>query len=145
MTGFSAGIAQEEQRRLPSPEVGGIESFPRSTIPPMRCDAVEVDVRPRTAGLACKFCGCTDDNACCDPNSNGPCRWISINPPICSACETKADLRDDEAAPQLILPGIAGFFTEQYCPASAMPALHAPIFVDECSGHCARCQEGFLL
>lgn len=106
----------------------------------LRCDPVEISVRPRTAGLACKFCGCTDDNAC-----PGPCRWVSIDPPVCSACEASAELLDDESSPGLILPGTAGFFSAQHCPASPTPALHAPIFVDEHSGHCARCQEGFLL
>ncbi|MBW7965286.1 hypothetical protein [Bradyrhizobium sp. BR 10261] len=104
----------------------------------MFCEAVDMNLdvtaRPRTAGLACKFCGCTDDNAC-----PGPCRWVSIDPPICSACAGK------EAASQLVLPATAGLFTAQNCPGSATPALHCPIFIDHCSGYCARCQEGFEL
>jgi hypothetical protein len=113
----------------------------------LRCDPVDTVARPRTAGLACKFCGCTDDNACHDPCSDGPCRWVSIDPPVCSACEAKSGkLHDEETArPQLFLPGNSGFFSTQHCPASPTPALHAPIFVDDDSGYCARCQEGFLL
>lgn len=47
----------------------------------MRCDPVELNTRPRTAGLACKVCGCTDDRAC-----PGGCYWVSLDPPLCSAC-----------------------------------------------------------
>ncbi|MCK1402066.1 hypothetical protein IVB45_17310 [Bradyrhizobium sp. 4] len=106
----------------------------------MRCEAIEMTARPRTAGMACHVCGCTDDNAC-----PGGCGWVSIDPPLCSACEPRAMVEDDAERPQLVLPANAGFFSAQYCPASRTPALHAPIFVDEDSGHCARCQEGFFL
>jgi hypothetical protein len=31
------------------------------------------------------------------------------------------------------------------CPASPTPARHAPIWLDENSGYCARCQLGFVV
>ncbi len=34
----------------------------------------------------CIRCGCTDDNACVDPVTGVPCHWISLDPPVCSAC-----------------------------------------------------------
>ncbi|MBR0855444.1 hypothetical protein [Bradyrhizobium liaoningense] len=108
----------------------------------MRCEPVATDARVRTAGMACSGCGCTDDQAC-----PGGCWWVTYNPPLCSACAVKkgqlAGGGDD--APRLYLPGDRGFFGTQHCPAAATPALHAPVFVDEDSGYCARCQEGFLL
>lgn len=87
----------------------------------MRCDPVELNTRPRTAGLACKFCGCTDDRAC-----PGGCFWISHDPPVCSACE-------------------AHLFSQEQCPASETPALHQLLFLEENSGYCVRCLAGFAL
>ena len=97
----------------------------------MRCEAIDVNARPHSAGKACTVCGCTDDNACFPA-----CYWVSQDPPLCSACAgTAEDLAEEQS----------GFFNEQLCPASEMPALHAPIFSDQVSGHCARCKLGFVL
>lgn len=98
----------------------------------LRCEAVDVNARPRTAGLACTGCGCTDDAAC-----PGGCWWVTYNPPLCSACAAKAKL--------LIGDGDTGFFSQELCPAFGAPTLHAPIFVEADSGHCVNCQMGFVL
>jgi hypothetical protein len=103
---------------------------------PVRCDPVELNTRPRPADMACIVCGCTDGHACA-----GGCYWISADPPVCSACEdVAADMLADGP-----VEATSGFFGEQLCPASATPALHAPIFTDANSGHCARCKLGFVL
>ncbi|MGY4295411.1 hypothetical protein ACVWXN_003506 [Bradyrhizobium sp. i1.4.4] len=95
----------------------------------MRCDPVELNTRPRTAGLVCAGCGCTDNAAC--PEG---CYWIALEPqPLCSQCA----FEDDEPA--------SGFFGEERCPASPAPALHVQLFTDENSGYCARCKAGFVL
>ena len=39
--------------------------------------------------------------------------------------------------------GNGGLYGAERCPASATPAPHAPIWVDEISGYCARCRQGF--
>lgn len=104
----------------------------------MRCEAVdEVTARPRTAGLACSACGCTDDNAC-----PGGCYWVSLDPPLCSACaEVAADIaemhRQQHSAPA------GGLFMRERCPAAETPSFHVPIWLDEMSGYCARCKGGF--
>ncbi|MGY3393471.1 hypothetical protein ACVWW6_006062 [Bradyrhizobium sp. USDA 3311] len=95
----------------------------------MRCDPVELNTRPRTAGLSCAGCGCTDDAAC-----PGGCFWVSLEPtPMCSQCLPP----DDEA------PVEGGLFSAQRCQASITGAGHAPIWLNETSGYCARCQLGF--
>lgn len=48
------------------------------------------DERNRLRGeqdLACRICGCTQDDACV--TAEGPCRWVYLpgEQPICSACE----------------------------------------------------------
>jgi hypothetical protein len=79
--------------------------------------------------MHCIHCGCTEDRAC-----PGGCHWVSMNPPVCSACED-----DDDGARE-----IAGsFFGAEPCPASDRPAAHAPIWLTETSGYCARCHSGF--
>jgi len=37
------------------------------------------------------------------------------------------------------------FFSDEYCPASPAPAVHAPIYIDETTGYCARCRTGFVV
>jgi hypothetical protein len=99
----------------------------------MRCDPVDLNPRPRTAGLACTICGCTDDAACFPT-----CYWVSLDPPLCSACE---DVADD-------IPPAAratGLFGVQICAASSPPAQCVPLFVDDVSGYCACCKMGFVL
>lgn len=103
-----------------------------------RCEPVELNARPRTAGMACIRCGCTDDNAC-----PGPCKWVSIDPPVCSACISKEALAEIQAS--AIPDGAGGFFSDELCPASPTPAPHVELLVDETSGYCARCKAGFLL
>lgn len=102
----------------------------------MRCEAVEVGARPRTAGLACTVCGCTDGNAC-----PGGCSWVSIDPPVCSACVESADDMLDAGA---VRDGSSGFFGNQDCPASSVPAPHMLLWVDSTTGYCTRCREGFV-
>ena len=103
----------------------------------MRCDEVELNTRPRTAGHACTVCGCTDDAAC-----EGGCYWVSLDPPLCSACEQLAEDLDLEEPPP---PPPPGFFDAQRCPASPVPALHTPLWLDETSGYCTRCRAGFVI
>lgn len=97
----------------------------------MRCEAIEAPIGARAQRLACESCGCTEDNAC-----PGGCYWASLQPPVCSQC---ADFTDDEPnAPR------GSFFSEELCPASAVPAVHAPLYLDSNSGYCARCHLGFV-
>lgn len=101
----------------------------------MRCEAIETEMRPRTAGLACTVCGCTDDRAC-----PGGCYWARRDPPLCSACvEIASEMLDADD----IRDGSAGFFGNQDCPASRLPAPHALLWVDGSTGYCTRCREGF--
>jgi len=32
----------------------------------------------------CEGCGCSEQRACI--TADGPCRWVSLEPPLCSAC-----------------------------------------------------------
>lgn len=32
----------------------------------------------------CRFCGCTDDNACVDPFTGEPCSWAEYD--LCTSC-----------------------------------------------------------
>jgi hypothetical protein len=96
--------------------------------------------------MICRGCGCTDDDACIG-RDGVPCRWVSENPPICSSCSgdgqmagaaCPSDDRRDAA------PVDAGLFSAEMCEASEAPALHAPIFLTEARGYCARCKLGFI-
>lgn len=94
----------------------------------MRCDPVELNTRPRTAGLVCAGCGCTDDAAC-----EGGCFWVSLDPtPMCSQCMSP---EGDEPA--------GSFFAGERCPASITGAGHAQIWLNDAAGYCARCHAGF--
>lgn len=77
-------------------------------------------------GLHCRFCGCSTDRACA-----GGCHWVSIDPPICSAC-VEAPAEDDDVR--------AG----DWCPAAATPAAHKPIFISATRGYCAACRQPFF-
>ena len=104
---------------------------------PVFCEAVETDTRPISAELRCVACDCTEDNAC-----PGGCYWISLDPPLCSACgEIAADLGLDIEATRE--PADSGLFGVQRCPASTTPAPHVQLWVDGTSGYCARCRQGF--
>lgn len=37
----------------------------------------------------CRVCGCTENNACIDPETGWPCHWIEED--LCSACEDKVE------------------------------------------------------
>lgn len=52
---------------------------------------------PSTELLACVHCGCSDDRACIGPD--GPCHWVSLDPPVCSVCAAQdaALCEEDEA------------------------------------------------
>lgn len=108
----------------------------------LRCEAVETVARLRNAGLACSICGCTDDNAC-----EGGCYWVKLDPPICSACrEIAADIFEVGAIEPMpdVRDGSSGFFGNQDCAGSNVPAAHALVWVTENTGYCARCREGFV-
>lgn len=106
----------------------------------MRCEAIETEMRPRTAGLACTVCGCTDDRAC-----PGGCSWISHNPPLCSACADVVDAIEEMRDEQHSVAAGSGFFGHQCCPASPVPASHTLLWVDGSTGYCTRCREGFVV
>ncbi len=93
----------------------------------MRCEPVE-------AKRYCVKCFCTDDRAC-----PGGCHWVGEN--LCSACAPSDEMLDRATASSF---GSGGFFSDEYCPASATPALHAPLYLDANTGYCARCQQGFV-
>lgn len=59
------------------------------------------------------------------------------------SCEPVEDFEevDDPAG---AAPIDSEFFGAERCPASATPALHAPIWTDGVSGYCARCRMGFF-
>lgn len=40
----------------------------------------------------CIDCGCTDNRACVV--GGVPCHWVSLRPPICSACQDKSEQMD---------------------------------------------------
>lgn len=104
----------------------------------MRCEPIEAPIgaRPRTAGLACRVCGCTDDNAC-----PGGCGWVSIDPPLCSACVGAEALADASADADI---DANAFYGGERCPASATPASHVPLFTSETEWHCVNCQLAFF-
>ncbi|NEW95525.1 hypothetical protein [Rhodopseudomonas sp. BR0G17] len=89
--------------------------------------------------LKCRSCGCTNDRAC-----PGGCSWVSIDPPICSAC-----VSDDEAF-ELGFAGMFGDISEPQpedaplCNAGPVPAPHKPIFTSAEAGYCAACKKPFF-
>jgi hypothetical protein len=113
---------------------------------PMRCEPVETPLgaRPATGKLYCVICGCTDDRAC-----PGGCHWVSKNPPMCSACVPHQALERATApwahdAAEQMADDDNGLYGAERCPASATPAAHVPIYVDETTGYCVRCRQGFV-
>ena len=85
------------------------------------------------AALRCIGCGCSDDMPCL-----GGCAWISHDPPLCSQCAEPVDAGTADSAASSSLPSAGR------CPASAVPAPHAPIWIDATSGYCVRCRQGFV-
>ena len=48
-----------------------------------------------SCGRRCRVCGCTDNNACLDPNSQEVCHWVSDD--LCSVCDAAMEhIGDDE-------------------------------------------------
>ena len=86
-----------------------------------------------TTSLRCQGCGCTNERAC-----SGGCHWVATNPPFCSECLDAAEL-PNAAGDAEHFDGLMG----DRCPASPVPALHTPIWLDTTSGYCARCREPF--
>lgn len=78
-------------------------------------------------GPACVGCGCTENNACM--TADGPCSWVSLDPPLCSCCQ------EGEVGP----PEIA----EEACPAATTTAPHALIYTGNHDCYCARCRMKF--
>ena len=37
----------------------------------------------------CRGCGCTDDDACWDEETKGPCHWVKSD--LCSLCAQKLE------------------------------------------------------
>lgn len=79
--------------------------------------------------LICSGCGCTNERAC-----PGGCSWVSMNPPVCSACVDGELDGGIGAAAVLDQPG-------EICPASR--AFHKPIWTSAHGGHCVACGQGF--
>jgi hypothetical protein len=81
--------------------------------------------------MACRVCGCTDDNAC-----PGGCFWVE--PDLCSSCEPVAraalGLDDPFFADEESAPAPAGD-----CPGSPL-GLHQVLWTDGASGYCVRCR-----
>lgn len=78
--------------------IESLSLFPPSeeTVQQLAATAKRFDLGPVTnvavaEDLACRGCGCTEDDACA--TAAGPCRWVE--PDLCSACQ----------APRLILRG----------------------------------------
>lgn len=78
--------------------------------------------------MRCVYCGCSQNNAC-----EGGCHWISIDPPVCSACE------DVHAAAEVSIRET----DPTRCPASPTPAAHALVWTSADRCHCVRCREEF--
>ena len=99
----------------------------------MFCEPIEeVAARPQPGLRICQGCGCTDAAAC-----PGGCHWVSLDPPVCSQCAGRGEMPNAGARGM--------FFSDEYCPASPAPAVHAPIYIDETTGYCARCRTGFVV
>jgi len=99
-----------------------------------------------TANLSCQLCGCTDERAC-----PGGCSWVSVDPPLCSACVSLGDEdggEDGDAGQSLGRPASLSrpFRAEQVgddvCPANAM-GMHQPLFLDDTCGYCVNCRTRF--
>jgi hypothetical protein len=56
---------------------------------------LEVDGYRTEKLVACRCCGCTDDNAC-----DGGCEWVPGEPDLCSRCRLAESVRP----PALVLP-----------------------------------------
>lgn len=111
----------------------------------MRCEPVDTTLARERAPKprACVGCGCTDAQAC-----PGGCSWVSLNPPVCSNCIVPDGMDagayvEDEAEGDGA-DNRSGLYGAERCPASATPAPHAEIWVDDVSGYCARCRQGFV-
>ena len=42
----------------------------------------------------CRLCGCTDDNACLEPETGETCHWVE--PDLCSACSAQVEASEEE-------------------------------------------------
>ncbi|MEA2991648.1 MAG: hypothetical protein QOD40_568 [Alphaproteobacteria bacterium] len=80
----------------------------------------------------CRACGCTEERACIV--GGVPCHWVEAD--LCSACDEAAG--DDEAlAPE-------DDEADDFCPASAVPAPHRPLWLNDNKGYCVRCKAEFF-
>lgn len=80
----------------------------------------------------CRGCGCDDNHACL--TEDGPCHWLTLDPPLCSACEDLA--LDDDRDPPIDGTGIE-------CPAPSVPAPHQLLWTGEHDAYCVRCHGAF--
>lgn len=81
--------------------------------------------------LKCESCGCTDARAC-----PGGCHWVSLEPPVCSACVDHGELPN--AAP--IDAESAG---DDFCPANSI-GMHQLLWLTERTGYCTNCKTSFV-
>lgn len=79
--------------------------------------------------MRCAGCGCTEERAC-----PGGCHWISVNPPICSACDDGFDISGPFSADECFVEAADGTRT---------PTTHAQLWTSNTEGYCARCGVGF--
>jgi len=77
----------------------------------MRCEAIDAPAPARTE-LACVECGCTEHNACRMADGGG-CSWVSLEPPLCSACVSEEDMDEAMAGFGVSRSGVYG---AELCP-----------------------------
>jgi hypothetical protein len=83
------------------------------------------------ARLACIGCGCTENRACM--TDDGPCCWVSTDPPLCSACDVEQNGAVDEPRG-----------ANAPCPASPRAAPHQLLWTGDTEGYCVRCRTSFM-
>jgi ParB/RepB/Spo0J family partition protein len=89
---------------------GGAAVDDAETEEPEPVDAgAEYDITDDDVQLVCKYCGCDDLNAC--ELDDGPCGWVSSEPPVCSnpSCVVawQNDSEESEESPDALQPAEA--------------------------------------
>jgi hypothetical protein len=82
--------------------------------------------------LICCGCGCTNEQAC-----PGGCSWVSLKPPLCSAC---VEMGTEAALEAADIATASVEVDDVFCPASPIPAPHRPIWTDAHNCHCVNCR-----
>ena len=91
-----------------------------------RAQEIGRQVGEESDGWICEGCGCSNERAC-----PGGCYWVGKN--RCSRCF-------DADGGRFAVGSRDGLFGMELCPASPVPAAHAPLFVDDVTCYCARCK-----